>query len=459
MKHALLISGYLRCFKEGFPSLKENLLNENNIDIYIHITNEKEKKYNNKSLSLDEIITLLNPKVTLITNNFHFSVDKRQNDLLNQNYKFYILNEKRKEIEKLEKITYTNIIKLRPDVYLQQKLDLNHILDKIYIPIDSKIDINILSNPSDKYVCDIIAYGNAENMNEYFSFYNQLVELIDSCGTINETLLYWFLKNNNLVYEPINIKYIIVLSLCNTIAITGDSGSGKTILSNIIKGLFNNSFVLECDRYHKWERGNKKWYEFTHLNPEANYLTKMENDVFDLKIGNTIYQVDYDHNTGKFTDKQIIESKENIIVCGLHSLYISDNIVNLKIYMDTDDNLRIPWKIKRDIHKRGYTMDKIVEQINYRKKDFDEYIFPQREKADMIINFYTNKKFNIDEFNAEDEIPVYLRIGIKSIFAFDKITEFLNIDKIEKEGSFVYIYFGYDFEYENIIKKVCLNFN
>jgi uridine kinase len=459
MKHALLISGYLRCFKEVFPLLKENLLNENNIDIYIHITIEKEKKYNNKSLSVEETITLLNPKFALISNNFYFSVDKRQNDLLNQNYKFYILNEKRKEIEKIEKITYTNIIKLRPDVYLQQKLDLNHILDKIYIPIDSKIDINMLLNTSDNHVCDIIAYGNAENMNEYFSFYNQLIELIDSHGTINETLLYWFLKNNNLVYELIDIKYIIVLSLCNTIAITGDSGSGKTILSNIIKGLFNNSFVLECDRYHKWERGNIKWCEFTHLNPEANYLTKMENDVFDLKIGNTIYQVDYDHNTGKFTDKQIIESKENIIVCGLHSLYIPENIVNLKIYMDTDDNLRIPWKIKRDIHKRGYTMDKIVEQINYRKKDFDEYIFPQREKADMIINFYTNKIFNIDEFNAEDEIPVCLRIGIKSIFAFDKITESLNIDKIEKEGNFVYIYFGNDFDYENIIKKVCLNFN
>jgi hypothetical protein len=457
MKHALLISGYLRCFKQVFPLLKENLLNENDIDVYIHITNEKEKKYNNKSISLDETITLLNPKVTLITNNFDFCVDERKNNLLNQNYKFYLLNEKRKDIEKIEKIKYTNIIKLRPDVYLQKKIDLNCVLNKIHIPIDSKIDIDILSYPSDKHICDIIAYGSTENMNAYFSFYNELNELINTYGTVNETLLYWFLTNNNFLYELIDIKYIVVLSLCNTIAITGDSGSGKTILSNIIKGLFNNSFVLECDRYHKWERGNENWCEFTHLNPEANYLTKMENDVFNLKIGNSIYQVDYDHSFGKFTDKQIIESKENIIVCGLHSLYIPDNIVNLKIYMDTDDDLRIPWKIKRDIHKRGYTIDKIIEQINYRKKDFDDYIFPQREKADIIINFYTNKQFNIDEFNVEDQVPVYLRIGIKSTFAFNKITETLNINKIEKDGGFVYIYFGNDFDYENIITNIIFN--
>lgn len=457
MKHALLISGYLRCFKENFSFFKKNLLDENDIDVYIHITNEKENKYNNKTLLLDEIITLLNPKITIVTNNFNFSTDERKNNLLNQNYKFYLLNEKRKEIEKIENISYTNIIKLRPDVCLQQKINLNVILNEIYIPSDSKIDISRLPNAIDKYVCDIIAYGNVENMNTYFNFYSQLDTLIDTYGTINETLLYWFLMNNNLYYELIDIKYIVILSLCNTIAITGDSGSGKTILSKIIKNLFNNSFILECDRYHKWERGNEKWSSFTHLNPEANYLTKMENDVFDLKIGNTIYQVDYNHDTGKFTDKQIIESKENIIVCGLHSLYIPGNITNIKIYMDTDDNLRVPWKIKRDVQKRGYTIDKIFEQINCRKKDFEKYIYPQKEKADIVINFYTNKIFDINKFNLDDELPIFLRIGIRNSCVLNKIMTVLQIDKVTTEDNFMFIYFGTDFDYENIITQVLSN--
>ena len=59
----------------------------------------------------------------------------------------------------------------------------------------------------------------------------------------------------------------------------------------------------------------------------------MNKDVFDLKLGNNIYQVDYDHKTGMFTDKQNIQSSNNIIVCGLHSHYLNNNIINLKIYI------------------------------------------------------------------------------------------------------------------------------
>ena len=45
----------------------------------------------------------------------------------------------------------------------------------------------------------------------------------------------------------------------------------------------------------------------------------MSNDVFNLKLGNDIYQVDYDHITGKFTKPEKIENKNTVILCGLHS--------------------------------------------------------------------------------------------------------------------------------------------
>ena len=157
----------------------------------------------------------------------------------------------------------------------------------------------------------------------------------------------------------------------------------------------------------------------------------MQNDVFDLKIGNNIYQIDYDHKTGKFTDKELIKSKENIIVCGLHSLYMPDNILNLKIYMDTDDNLRMPWKIKRDIVKRGYTVEKIYKQIIDRKNDYQTYIQIQREKADIIICFYTDYKFDINTFDIDFEPNKYLKIGIKSTYKIDKIINKLK-NKINK---------------------------
>jgi uridine kinase len=155
--------------------------------------------------------------------------------------------------------------------------------------------------------------------------------------------------------------------------------------------------MLECDRYHKWERGDDNWKKFTHLNPEANYITKMSDDIFDLKIGKSIYHVNYDHSTGKFTEKQEIETSDNLIVCGLHSLLgRNDGVYDLKIFVDTDTRLKQLWKIKRDVLERGYTKEKVLEQISLRKDDYYKYVLPQRDLSDLIINFTTEDQIDLN---------------------------------------------------------------
>ncbi len=192
-----------------------------------------------------------------------------------------------------------------------------------------------------------------------------------------------------LKYELVDIDYGVILSTCNVFAIAGDSGSGKTTLGNILKKYFSNSIMLECDRYHKWERHDPNWKKFTHLHPESNYLTKMNEDIFDLKIGKDIYQVNYDHKNGKFTEKEHIESSDNIIICGLHSLYIEkDHLYNLKIFIDTDKSLKEKWKIQRDVIERGYDIENVKKQIIDRQDDYEQFILPQKEKSDIIINFF-----------------------------------------------------------------------
>jgi len=463
MKIALLIAGYLRGFIENIDNIKKNIIQNNDCDIYIHITdnNNNDLKYLNKNIYIDDICNILKPKLLVSSKNLNFSEKPNINNILNQNYKFFWLNEERKKICNIENIHYDCVIKIRPDVNVLSKILYNEInLNCIYIPNDDKIDKGKLYNIDDKHICDIIAYGSQNAMEQYFNYYLHINELLNNYGHVNETLLYYYLNNNNICYKLVDINYIVILSLCNTIAITGDSGSGKTTISNILKELFNNSFVLECDRYHKWERGNQNWDKFTHLNPDANYITKMEKDVFDLKIGNNIYQVDYNHSTGKFTDIELIESNDNIIVCGLHCLYLPDNIINLKIYMDTDKNLRIPWKIKRDINKRGYTITKIIEQINSRENDFLKFIYPQKNNADIIVNFYTDKVFDILNFDINEENNIYLRIGIKDTYNINNLISKIKFNKIETENNFIYLYFNkltkMD-EYKNIIKTVFIN--
>jgi uridine kinase len=458
MKIALLISGYLRSLNYNIDNLNKFIIENNEVDVYIYITQNKETKYLNVEIDINKIISLLNPKYIIIADNLDFNKQININDVMNQNFKFYLLNEERKKIEKIEKITYDLVFKIRPDVHLNNPFNfIKDDLNKIYIPLDSKIDISKLKTSEDKYICDIIAFGSPEAMNQYFNYYLELDFLIEKYGTINETLLYHYLNNNNIQYSLINIDYLVLLSLINTIAITGDSGSGKTTITNILKNVFNNSFILECDRYHKWERDDINWKNYTHLNPEANFITKMKNDVFDLKIGNNIYQIDYDHKTGTFTNKKLIESTENIIICGLHSLYISNNILNLKIYMDTDDNLKIPWKIKRDILKRGYTIEKIYRQIIDRKNDYQMYIQIQREKADVIINLYTDTLFDINNFDINYVPNVYLKVGINNNYSLTNIISKLNVEKINIVDKFCYLYFKDMNNYEEIIKIIILN--
>jgi uridine kinase len=429
MKAALLISGYLRTFRENLPILKSSILEKfDQVDIYIHITkNEsKEDRYINNKNDIDYINNSLNPICLLFEDNKLLSDDKNINNLLNNWIKYHKLNEIKKQNENI-KGKYDIVIKYRPDLnIISDNIFIGDLSkDLVYIPIDSKIDKKKLLNYYDNYICDIFAYGNSKTMDSYFNIYDNIDYLVKKYGYVSETILYNYLFEYNIKYKLLPIDYNVILSKCNIFAIVGDSGSGKTTLGNILKQYFSDSFMLECDRYHKWERNDDNWKKYTHLNPEANYLTKMNEDIFNLKIGNSIYQVDYDHSNGKFTESEKIESSDNIIVCGLHSLYSDDeNIYNIKVFMDVDDILKIKWKIDRDINKRGYTYEQIINQIESRKEDYYKFIYPQRDISDIVINFFTD-----DEISNNPNI--YLRILVNKKYALIDILSVLSNNDIE----------------------------
>jgi uridine kinase len=425
MRAALLISGYLRSFDVNINNIKNKILNNlDSCDVYIHITlNEKqEDKYlNNYEIekALEQIKNILNPKNIIIENNSFFEQNLQKNNIFNLWNKFYKLNMLKKANEEIFG-TYDIVIKTRPDLCLLNEINFSNCLEqKIYIPKDTKLDKNKLKNISDNYICDTFAFGPSHLMDKYFIDYEKLHILTDMYGNISETLLYHHLQTENIPYNIFNIDYAILLSKCNIFGICGDSGSGKSTLANILKKFFSNSFLLEGDRYHKWERNDSKWKEYTHLNPEANYIAKMSSDIFDLKIGKNIYQVDYDHKNGKFTERELIESSENIIVCGLHSLYVDNpKLYDIKIYMDTEEELKHKWKIERDVNKRDYSLEKILKQIEDRKNDYYKFIVPQKSKSDIIIKFFeTNKELR-------------LKLSIQKKYPIDLILDILNKNKI-----------------------------
>jgi uridine kinase len=283
---------------------------------------------------------------------------------------------------------------------IQQKYDL-YILCRSDLIIDS-INLDMFDN-NNLYFCNnhLNPYSyNFNRINDNIMItkdYNKILQLLElhEYNQMNKNYLdinlYKYLKEKKINYELVDFQYKLILSECNIIAINGDSGSGKTTLSKILNLLFEKEVcILETDRYHKWERGNENYQQYTHLNPYANHLERLSEDVFQYKIGEDVYQIDYDHSSGKFTQKEKIENKKNLILCGLHTLYQNNmnKLLNLKIYLDTDRELIKKWKIQRDIKERGHSLEKVLNQLEAREKDYNEYIIQQKENADIIIQFY-----------------------------------------------------------------------
>lgn len=295
MKICFIICGQPRCIDLVLKNIEELFYNHQ-INYYICLTNnykeyEKEYSYNfdiNNIISNSKIIKLL------LVNDFYNSEFRNL-----KNYTKKIVNMVN-IINNEEK--YDMYILIRSD-FIFSKIDFLNL-------ITSENKIYLCSHRYNQYTKDI--YDKCNDNIIICKNYDILKELvyldkyIDKNNNYLEIVLYNYFKEYSINYEEIDIEYKLILSRCNIIAIAGDSGSGKTTLLNEISELFDkDSFLkLETDRYHKWERGNENYLQFTHLNPKANNLEKMNKDVYNLKIGSEIYSVDYDHDTGKFTQEE-----------------------------------------------------------------------------------------------------------------------------------------------------------
>lgn len=147
---------------------------------------------------------------------------------------------------------------------------------------------------------------------------------------------------------------------------------------------------IEGDGDHRWERGDSNWNSMTHLNPLANYLYRQAEDLRVLRDNNAVKRADYDHKTGTFTGKKKMAPKPYIVMCGLHSLYLPQmrQVLDLKIYLDTEENLRCYWKMERDRDARGHADADVEEEIQKRLEDAEKYIYPQKQYADFVIRYF-----------------------------------------------------------------------
>lgn len=198
------------------------------------------------------------------------------------------------------------------------------------------------------------------------------------------------------------------------IGIGGDSGTGKSVLSDSLQQLFgvSNTVVVHGDDMHRWERGHEKWNTLTHLNPQANWLHKDLSQLMDLKAGRKIFRRHYDHNTGKFTKPYVVQSNKIVIYEGLHTFYLkgASVVYDLKIFLKPSEALRRYWKVKRDVNNRGYDSDKVLESIEKRMGDSLSHILNQEESADIVFSIINRNRIVAYENTTDTDLDMQLLI-------------------------------------------------
>ncbi|MDJ0590543.1 MAG: phosphoribulokinase [Pleurocapsa sp. MO_226.B13] len=173
------------------------------------------------------------------------------------------------------------------------------------------------------------------------------------------------------------------------IGVAGDSGCGKSTFLRRLSDLFGEEFmtVICLDDYHSLDRKGRKAAGVTALNPKANNFDLMYEQIKALKEGKAIDKPIYNHETGELDPPEKVYPNKVVVIEGLHPLYDERvrELVDFGVYLDISDEVKIQWKIQRDMAERGHTYEDILASIKAREPDFKAYIEVQREFADVVI--------------------------------------------------------------------------
>lgn len=177
------------------------------------------------------------------------------------------------------------------------------------------------------------------------------------------------------------------------IGIAGGTGSGKsTVADSIFRSLpEKNIAVIEQDAYYK-DQSNIPFEERKKTNydhPLAFDNTLLIKHIKALKNYIQIEKPKYDFSKHtRMTETTTVTPKDIIIVEGIMVLENPDlrDIMDVKIFVDTDADLRIIRRITRDIEERGRTLDSVIEQyITTVKPAHEQFVEPSKRYADIII--------------------------------------------------------------------------
>ena len=176
------------------------------------------------------------------------------------------------------------------------------------------------------------------------------------------------------------------------IGIAGGTGSGKTtLMKNLIREFSDVVTVLSHDNYYK--RHDDMTYEercgLNYDEPAALETDLMARHLDVLRQGGAIDCPVYDFTVHNRSDETIRISPEKVII--VEGILIFENkelrdLMDIKVFVDTDADVRLCRRILRDVEERGRTLESVVTQYQTTVKPMHEmYVEPSKKFADIII--------------------------------------------------------------------------
>lgn len=178
-----------------------------------------------------------------------------------------------------------------------------------------------------------------------------------------------------------------------TIGITGGSGSGKTFFIKSLANRFNeNELCLISQDHYYHPRESQKEDERGVKNfdvPEAIDVKQFHHDIKILKSGQVLRKQEYTFNNPSANPK-ILEFKPApiIIIEGLFVQYFPEieKELDLKIFIEAKDYLKLSRRIRRDNEERGYDLDDVLYRYqNHVMPIYESLISPLKHRADIVI--------------------------------------------------------------------------
>ncbi|GAB4532775.1 MAG: uridine kinase [Anaerolineales bacterium] len=177
------------------------------------------------------------------------------------------------------------------------------------------------------------------------------------------------------------------------IGVAGGSGSGKTTVASVVRERVGPERIayLPHDAYYK---------DLTHLPPNQraqvnfDHPDSLENDLLiahieTLKRGQSIHLPIYDFTTHSRTERSVLVEPHPVILVEGILIFAEPRLRTLfdvKIFVDTDPDIRFIRRLQRDISERGRTTQSVIEQyLNTVRPMHLEFVEPSKRYADVII--------------------------------------------------------------------------